>query len=40
MSDIERSCWYALYLSLVRHMEADDSLRAMGVLKEGKFDKK
>jgi len=38
MSDKERSCWYALFLSVTKHMEADDSLRAMGVLKENKAD--
>lgn len=38
MSDLYRSCWYALFLSVIKGIEADDSLRAMGVLKEGKID--
>lgn len=39
MSDKERSCWYALYLSIVKHIEADESLRLMGVNKECSSDK-
>lgn len=38
MSDLYRSCWYALFLSIIKGVEADDSLRVMGVLKEGKID--
>ncbi len=39
MSDKERSCWYALLLSITKDMEADESLRVMGVMKECKKDK-
>lgn len=38
MSDKERSCWYALLLSIIKNMEADESLRAMRVFKECAHD--
>lgn len=39
MSDnLQRSCWYALFLSIVKNKEADESLKLMGILKEGKAD--
>lgn len=30
MSDNERRLWYALYLSIVKKMSAEDALQAMG----------
>lgn len=38
MSDLHRRCWYALYLSIIKNFDADESLRAMGLFKEGKAD--
>ena len=38
MSDLQRSCWYALFISIVKRKEADEALRLMCVLKEGKAD--
>lgn len=31
MSDYEKRLWYALFLSIVKKMSAEDSLRAMGL---------
>lgn len=39
MSDKERSCWYALLLSIIKNMDADESLRIMRVSKECVYDR-
>ena len=31
MSDYEKKLWYALFLSIVKNMSAEDSLQAMGL---------
>lgn len=40
MSDKERSCWYALFISIVTHKEAAEALSLMDVLKDGEHDKR